>query len=66
MAVLKTLDLHTGSLLNLSLKNNSIVLTPAEKDLTLNDLLDGSPKQKLKLTEDDKAWLNTKAVGKEF
>lgn len=66
-AVLKSLGLHTGSSLELSLEDNRIVLTPIQDELSLDDVLAGSPKQKLNLTEEDKQWLNLdSAVGKEI
>ncbi len=64
-AVLKSLKLHVGSPLDLSVKNNKIILTPVET-LTLEEVLAGSPKKKLKLTKEDKMWLRTPTVGKEF
>lgn len=63
-AILKILDLHTNSAVELSLENNRIVLTPVKEELTLNDLLSGSPKEKLRLKE-DKEWLEEKPQGQE-
>lgn len=65
-AVLKTLGLHEGSTIELSLDNNRIILTPVQEEPTLDDLLAGSPKEKLALTEEDKEWLDDKPVGKEM
>lgn len=65
-AVLKALDLHEGSSINLSLEDNKIILTPIPEELTLEELLVGSPKKKLKLIEEDKEWLDDKSVGKEW
>jgi antitoxin component of MazEF toxin-antitoxin module len=55
--ILKTLGLHVGSTLNLSIVNHKIVLTPMVEKQTLEDLLAGSPQRKLKLTAEDKKWL---------
>ncbi|MCX7119425.1 MAG: AbrB/MazE/SpoVT family DNA-binding domain-containing protein [Legionellales bacterium] len=64
-AILKTLELHVGSKLDLSVVNNKIVLTPVIKKQTLEDLLEGSPKDKLAFNKEDKEWLDDSAVGRE-
>jgi len=64
-AILKTLDLHTNSTVELSLENHKIVLTPVNEKMTLEDLLAGSPKKRLALKKEDKDWINTKPIGKE-
>ncbi len=64
-AILKSLDLHCGSSLKLSVVDRKIILTPVEKRLTLEALLTGSPKTKLAITEEDSRWLGYKSVGKE-
>ena len=64
-AVLKTLGLHTDSIVELSLENNKIVLTPLNEKMTLEDVLAGSPKKRLALKEEDTEWMNTRSVGKE-
>ena len=63
--VLKILDLSVGSVLDLSVENNRIILTPVNHALTLDDLLKGSPKACFKLTEEDREWLYMPAKGKE-
>lgn len=62
-AVLKTLGLHEGSKIDLSLEDNKIVLTPVSEEMTLEELLEGSPKKKLKLTDEDQEWLVAKPKG---
>ncbi len=64
-AVLKTLGLQVGSNLDLSIGKEGILLKPIKDELTLESLLEGSPKEKLILSEEDKAWLNNSTVGKE-
>jgi AbrB family looped-hinge helix DNA binding protein len=56
-AILKTLDLHVGSKLDLSIVDNKIVLTPVVKKQTLDELLAGSPQKKLRMTKEDQQWL---------
>jgi len=65
-AILKTLGLHVGSKLELSLDENKIVLTPVEQTLTLETLLENSPKKHFHLTEEDREWLNMKPAGNEI
>lgn len=64
--VLETLHLHVGSVVNLSLQNNQIVLTPVREELTLEVLLKGSPKKNLALTDEDRQWVREKSKGKEL
>lgn len=65
-AILSMLGLKTGSVLDLSIKNNAIVLKPVNKKMTLEDLLAGSPQDKLRLTEEDFEWMQDSAMGKEL
>jgi len=65
-AIIKTLGLHVGSKLDLSIKDNKIVLTPIDESLSLEDLLVGSPKTCFKVTEEDQEWINSQPVGKEL
>ena len=69
-AILKLLGLHVGSELDLSIVNSTIILTPIEEKtnqkMSLQDLLDGTPKEALQITKEDYEWLHEKAVGKEI
>jgi len=65
-AIIKTLGLHVGSKLDLSIKDNKIVLTPIDESLSLENLLAGSPKTCFKVTEEDQEWINSQSVGKEL
>ena len=64
-AILKTLDLKVGSTLNLSIEDSRIVLTPAVKEPSLEELLAGSPRESLRLTGEDRDWLTEAPAGKE-
>ena len=64
-AIVETLGLQVGSELHLSLTNNKIVLEPVVLDTNLEELLAGSPKECFAITDEDKEWLNSPAVGKE-
>ena len=65
-AILKTLGLHVGSILDLSIVDCNIVLTPRVEKQTLEELLAGSSQDKLQLTNEDREWLEDSAVGKEI
>ena len=65
-AILKTLGLHVGSMLDLSIVDCKIVLTPVVEKQTLEDLLAGSSQDKLQITKEDREWLDDSAVGKEI
>ena len=64
--ILRTLALDTGASLELSIEDNKIILTPIKEKLTLEAVLEGSPKSALSLTEEDQLWLNSPSVGKEI
>lgn len=64
-AIVKTLGLQTGSKLDLSIKDNQIILTPIQEEQTLASLLEGSPKECFAVTQEDKEWLDMQPVGKE-
>jgi antitoxin component of MazEF toxin-antitoxin module len=64
--ILRTLALDVGASLDLSIEDNRIILTPIKKSLTLDAILEGSPKSALRLTEEDQLWLNSQSVGKEI
>ena len=64
-SVLKALNLHPGSSLDLSIRDNAIVLTPVSEEPSLESILLGSPKERLKMTEEDRHWINQTSIGKE-
>ena len=64
--ILRTLALDAGASLDLSIEGNKIILTPIKQSLTLETVLEGSPKSALRLTEEDQLWLNSRSVGKEI
>lgn len=65
-AILKSLGLHVGSTLDLSIVDCKIVLTPVVEKQTLEGLLAGTPKEKLRLTEEDSEWLDESSIGQEM
>jgi len=64
-AIVKTLGLHVGSKLDLSIEDNKIVLTPIAEEMSLEELLTGSPKKCFAVTDEDREWIDAKTVGKE-
>jgi len=64
-AIVNTLGLRVGSKLDMSIKDNKIVLTPIEDELDLQTLLAGSPKECFKITQEDREWIDAEPVGKE-
>jgi AbrB family looped-hinge helix DNA binding protein len=64
-AIVKSLGLHIGSKLDLSIKDKQIVLTPIDEEITLESLLAGSPKECFEIKEEDREWLSMPSVGKE-
>jgi antitoxin ChpS len=65
-AILNMLGLHVGSSLDLRVEDNCIVLTPVSAEPTLEELLAGSPKKNLDLTDDDRDWIQNDPIGKEI
>lgn len=65
-AIGKALGLHVGSELNLSIVDNRIVLDPVVKKTSLEELLADSPRENFSITEEDREWIDTKPVGKEY
>ncbi len=64
-AIVQTLGLTVGSKLDLTIQDNSIVLTPVEDELSLADLLAGSPKECFAVTDEDRDWIDAVRSGKE-
>ena len=62
----KTLGLHAGSKLKLSIVDNRIVLEPEISEVTLEELLAESPKECFQITAEDSEWIDAKSVGKEI
>ena len=64
-AIVQMLGLDVGSKLDLTIKDNAIVLTPVKEEYSLEELLAGSPKENFKVTQEDREWLDAKPVGRE-
>jgi len=64
--ILRTLALDSGASLDLSIEDSKIILTPIKESLTLEEVLEGSPKFAMRRVEEDQLWLNSQSVGKEI
>lgn len=64
--ILQSLGLSVGSIVELTVENNRIVLSPKSSETTLEELLAASPKSKLKILPEDRDWLSSPAVGQEL
>lgn len=65
--IVQMLGLSVGSKLDITVEENRIVLTPAsDEELSLESLLKGSPKECFMVTDEDRAWINAKPVGREI
>lgn len=65
--VLALVDLDAGAEVRLSVENGRLVVSPqGTPKYRLADLLRGSRRKKLRLTAEDRRWLNDGPVGKEL
>lgn len=64
--VLETLHIHAGTVMNLSIEDNRIILTSVNDPMTLEGLLENYSREDFVLTEEDHEWVHAKSKGKEF
>ena len=57
--------LEIGDALDARVVEGKVILSPLERELTLEELLAGSPKENLAITDEDREWLDAPAVGRE-
>ena len=65
-AILQEAGLEIGDALDAQVVEGKVVLSPVESELTLEELLAGSPKENLTITDEDLEWIDTPSVGKEL
>lgn len=63
---IKQQQLEPGAELTFDLDGDKMVFTPVKNELTLEDVLAGSPKARLKMTDEDRGWEGSRAKGGEF
>lgn len=64
--VTEMMHLEVGSVLDLSVEQGKIVLTPQKKDFSLEELLEGYTPADFAMDEEDRVWHDMKPVGKEI
>ena len=64
-AVLQEAGLEIGDTLDAQVMEGKVILSPLERELTLEELLAGSHKENLAITDEEQEWLDTAAVGRE-
>lgn len=65
-AILQEAGLEIGDALDARVVEGKVVLSPVESELTLEELLAGSPKENLTISDEDREWIDTPSVGKEL
>jgi antitoxin component of MazEF toxin-antitoxin module len=67
-AIADMIDLHLNQKINIEAKNGKIIITPVaeKKEYTIDELLNQCSTEKLKLDDENKAWLNDESVGREW
>lgn len=64
--ILQEVGLEIGDALDVQVVEGKVILSPVESELTLEELLAGSPKENLVMTDEDRAWLDAPSVGSEI
>ena len=64
-SILQEAGLEIGDALDAQVVEGKVVLTPMALELTLEELLAGSPKANLAITGEDREWLDAPSVGAE-
>jgi antitoxin component of MazEF toxin-antitoxin module len=65
-SILQEAGLEIGDALDAQVVEGKVILSPVEGELTLEELLAGSPKQNLAMTDEDREWLDAPSVGSEI
>ena len=63
--ILQEAGLEIGDTLDAQVVEGKVILSPVEGELTLEELLAGSPKENLAITDEDQEWLDAPRVGSE-
>ena len=63
--LLEQLGSGIGGVVSLEMKNGGIFIKPVHEELTLEQLIEGSPREKLEKNDEDRAWMNDAPRGKE-
>lgn len=63
--ILQEAGLEVGDALDARVVEGKVILSRVEDELTLEELLAGSPKENLLVTDEDREWLDAPVVGSE-
>lgn len=63
--LLEQLGAGIGGVVSIEVKNGGIFIKPVHEDLTLEQLIEGSPREKLEKNAEDREWLDDRPRGKE-
>ena len=64
--ILQEAGLEIGDALDAQVVEGKVILSPVETEMTLEELLAGSPRENLAITEEDREWLDALSVGGEI
>lgn len=64
--ILESVGLSVGSVVDVTVEDHKIVISPKSTETSLEELLAASPRSKLKIQQEDKDWLSSPAVGQEL
>lgn len=64
--ILQEAGLEIGDALDARVVDGKVILSPAVAELTLEDLLAGSPKENLALLDEDLEWVDAPGLGREL
>lgn len=66
-AILESIDLHLDQEVDIKAVNGKIIITPIKKkkEYKLEELLSQCKPESMKLTKEDKEWLDAEPVGRE-
>ena len=65
-AILQEAGLEIGDALNAQVVEGKVILSPVAGELTLEELLAGSPKDNLAMTDEDREWLDAPVATERF
>ena len=63
--ILQEAGLEIGDALDAQVVEGKVILSPVKAELTLEELLAGSPKDNLEITDEDREWIDAPGVGSE-
>jgi len=67
-SIVESCNLHLNQAVEINVIDGRVVISPVEQSVEykLEDLLQQCPAEAMELSDDDKEWLNDKALGREI